>query len=208
MPLDHLGSRFDTPGPAKEAHWEYFTTLGAGQRVLHLRGVLSEAVERSLGEDVYLEECEATPKWPKISLPEGTELEDPWWGANTGSLIGDDAGNFDWPATTDPSIPQDILEQLRTVPAYFHGVYSVLDSPYWITDQDDFPQGLVAFAKSNGRICVDPTTGAVVKTSQYIIDYTTPVNSSLAAFAQCAHTCAEHYPFYQGLGKVVLWCCD
>ena len=62
--LDHLGSWFDTPEPADKALSEYFGILGAGQRVLHLRGVLSNAVDRTLGEDAYHEEREAIITWP------------------------------------------------------------------------------------------------------------------------------------------------
>ncbi len=195
LSLDRIGASFDSSESAKDALWEYMSTLQAGQRVAYLRGILSDAITRELGEDAYLTEREAVLAWPRISPPEGTEQEDPWWG-DTDHLVGDEVGKFDWPITADVNIPQDVLAQLRTVPTYFHGVYSILDKPYRITSQNGPLQGLIAFAKSNGRICVDTPTGAVVKTSQYIVDCTTPVNSSLSAFGRCVHACAMRYPFY------------
>lgn len=184
-----------TETSAKDALWEYMSTFRAGQRVAYLRGVVSDAVAKELGEDAYLAEREAVLSWPRISPPEGTEQEDPWWG-EASRLVGDEVGGSNWPMADDPNIPQDLLKQLRTIPTHFHGVYSVLDRPYRITSRDGLLEGLIAFAKSDGRICVDAVTGAVVKTSQYIVDCVTPVNSSLVAFERCVHACAMRYPFY------------
>lgn len=196
LSLDRIGALSDSPESAKDALWEYMSTLQAGQRVMHLRGILSDAVARELGEDAYLGEREAVLAWPRIGPPEGTEQENPWW-SGADRLVGDAVGRFGWPVTVDTDIPQDVLAQLRTVPTHFHGVYSVLDGPCRVTSQGGpLQQGLIAFAKSNGRICVDTPTGSVVKTSQYIVDLTTPVNSSLIAFERCVHACAMRYPFY------------
>ena len=54
LSLDRIGALSDSPESAKDALWEYMSTLQAGQRVMHLRGILSDAVARELGEDAYL----------------------------------------------------------------------------------------------------------------------------------------------------------
>ena len=159
LSLDHIEASFDSSESAKDALWEYMSTLQAGRRVAYLRGIPSDAITRELGEDAYLAEREAVLSWPRISSPEGTEQEDPWWG-DAGHLVGDKVGRFDWPIAADSNIPQDILVRLRTIPTHLHGVYSVLDRPCRITSQNGPLEGLIAFAKSNGRICVDTLTGA------------------------------------------------
>lgn len=197
LSLDNIGSMSDSLSSAKDSLWEYMSTLQAAQRVSFLRGLLSGIIAREFGEDAYLAEREKVVAWPQIGSPEGTELENPWWGQeNVFHLVGDELGELDWPVDVDDNIPQKVILELKAIPAYFHNVYSTLDSPYLISSQGDSAGGLVAFAKSNGRICVDITTGEIVKASQYIKEHYTPVNSSIKAFAKCVKVYAALYPFY------------
>lgn len=73
LSLDHIEASFDSSESAKDALWEYMSTLQAGRRVAYLRGIPSDAITRELGEDAYLAEREAVLSWPRISSPEGTE---------------------------------------------------------------------------------------------------------------------------------------